>query len=83
MKTWTFSCFQTYHAIEKTATQNTGKPLYILDGITPSLPILRCIAVSMLWYKIVINIQNETKLKTDKVEKCQCHLVKKSQALRA
>ena len=49
-----------YHAIENTANQNTGKPLYI---IRPNLPIVLHAYValivlatvfSMAWYKIVM-----------------------------
>jgi len=41
---WKFNQLLTplYHVIENTANQNTGKPLYTIDVITPKLPIVHC-----------------------------------------
>ena len=52
-----------YHTIENTANYNTGKALYVLEGIALGLPsvhfayvalIVLAIVFSMTWYKIVV-----------------------------
>ena len=52
-----------YHTTENTANHNTGKALYVLEGITLGFPIVHfayvalivlAIVFSMTWYKIVV-----------------------------